>query len=126
MLACPGPQKGGAGCPVLEGKPCPLAANADVIVFALDPADAASADVLAGHRDVHPGVPLCVDTGAMTPDDLIAMVEQLAGGEVSGETDPARPTRSPLDVARFGDGERFLGGRGSAPGRAQAHGRATP
>jgi hypothetical protein len=61
VLTCPGPEAGHPNCPVLDGKPCPLAANADVIVVSDPPDDVRWQALLAAHADVHPDVPVCLD-----------------------------------------------------------------
>jgi hypothetical protein len=61
VLACAGPVGRPTPCPVLSGRPCPLAAAADVIVVA-NPPDAPQWDALrAAHGELHPGVPVCVE-----------------------------------------------------------------
>jgi len=52
-----------AGCPALHGRPCPLAAGADVIVVALPPSDARSRALLSAHARLHPDIPLVVQGG---------------------------------------------------------------
>lgn len=62
VVACPGPR--GAQrrrCPVLAGRPCPLAAAADVIVAADVPDDDTWRRVVDAHAELHPGVPVCVE-----------------------------------------------------------------
>jgi hypothetical protein len=61
LLTCPGPRNGRRSCPALEGEPCPLAAEADVVVVSHPPDAAAWADLLAAHAAVHPGVPVCLE-----------------------------------------------------------------
>lgn len=58
VIACPG-DRPLARCPVLDGKACPLAEGADLIVDAL-PGSRGRA-MLYAHRQRHPGVPICVD-----------------------------------------------------------------
>jgi hypothetical protein len=61
VMACSGP--GGVRrprCPVLEGRPCPLAA-ADAIVVSNVPDDERWQAVVGAHAELHPGVPVCVE-----------------------------------------------------------------
>jgi hypothetical protein len=62
---CAGPHDGPHECPVLVGEPCPLAVEADVIVVAAPSDDERWQELLAGHAEFHPGVPVCV--APMTP-----------------------------------------------------------
>lgn len=57
VITCPGP---GRRCPALAGRPCPLAAGADAIIYALPADDPDGAALLDGHARLHPAVPLCV------------------------------------------------------------------
>lgn len=59
VLACPGVHRKLTRCPAMAGAPCPLAAQADVIVDAIR--DAPGQALLRAHHDLHPGVPVCVD-----------------------------------------------------------------
>jgi GNAT superfamily N-acetyltransferase len=61
VITCPGPERAPpGGCPALEGRPCPLAAHADVIVFAFPPSDPRAQALLAAHPRLHEAVPLVV------------------------------------------------------------------
>ena len=74
VIACPGPQgQPPDHCPVLRGERCPLASRADAIVVALPADDKRTEAIIAGHRDLHPDVPLCVDRrdGASTLADVL-------------------------------------------------------
>jgi len=91
---CPGPrrrQRG--GCPVLEGRRCPLADHADAIVILLDPDDEQTQRLVALHREHRPGVPIfvtrrhndagsipadCVEISA-SGDDTVAHILSLIG-----------------------------------------------
>ena len=93
VLGCPGPRDGARGCPALSGEPCPLAADADVIVVAHPPDDVRWHELLVAHADVHPGVPVCLEPGGLALDehlhvtvcpvsretDVVSFVERLAG-----------------------------------------------
>jgi hypothetical protein len=62
VVACSGP--GGTRrprCPVLAGRPCPLAAGADAIVVSNVPDDDRWHAIVGAHADLHPGVPVCVE-----------------------------------------------------------------
>jgi GNAT superfamily N-acetyltransferase len=62
VIACPGPQgQPPDHCPVLRGEQCPLAAGADAIVYALNADDPRGDAIVAGHRRLHPDVPVCKD-----------------------------------------------------------------
>lgn len=68
VVACPGP--GGARrrrCPVLDGRPCPLASAADVIVASHVPDEDDWRRVVEAHAELHPGVPVCVEPRAGRP-----------------------------------------------------------
>lgn len=67
VLACPGVRRKLARCPALAGRPCPLAAGADVIVDAIR--DDAGRLLLEAHRTLHSVVPVCVDVGGRQPVD---------------------------------------------------------
>jgi hypothetical protein len=69
VIACPGPAKQPHACPALEGRPCPLAAHADVIVFAFPPSDPSTQRVLREHQRLHAGVPIVV--ASASPDDSV-------------------------------------------------------
>lgn len=63
LLVCPGPGARWARCPALDGRPCPLASGADVVVDAVDPATELGARLLRAHESVH-AVPVHVETQA--------------------------------------------------------------
>ena len=66
VMGCGGPD---ARCPALEGRPCPLAADADVIVLARPPTDERTRELLKAHAALHPGVPVIVQRAASDPGD---------------------------------------------------------
>jgi hypothetical protein len=101
VVACPGPRGTLRRCPVLAGRPCPLAEVADVIVASNVPDDERWRRVVDAHPDLHPGVPVCVErrtapsagplvtsadgiTAAITvaggddPHELVALIDRLA------------------------------------------------
>jgi len=59
VLSCGGPEHSHSGCPALDGRPCPLAAEADAIVMPAGDHGPWSA-LAAAHAEVHPGVPVCI------------------------------------------------------------------
>jgi len=61
VLTCGGPD---ARCPALEGRVCPLAEGADVIVVARPPSDAHTRSLIAAHARLHPNVPVIVQRRA--------------------------------------------------------------
>jgi hypothetical protein len=78
VLTCPGPAAFPAGhCPVLEGRSCPLAAEADAIVFALPPDDERSRAVLAGHRELSPTTPVEADDPDLDSGGLIELLRRV-------------------------------------------------
>ena len=71
VLVCPGPQEGRAAhCPAVEGKPCPLIQDADVVVCALPPGLRRNDDVRAAHASLHPGRPILWEGAAPWPGAL--------------------------------------------------------
>ena len=60
VLVCPGPNADHCLCPMRQGEPCPLAAEADVIVVSDRSGDAGGA-LLASHVRFHPSVHVFVD-----------------------------------------------------------------
>ncbi|MBI5087979.1 MAG: GNAT family N-acetyltransferase [Actinobacteria bacterium] len=74
VLACAGPVGRPRPCPMLSGQPCPLAAAADLVVVSNPPDDVVWDAIRAGHAELHPGVPVCVELrGTSTrarPDEL--------------------------------------------------------
>jgi len=70
VMVCPGPHPGRAAhCPALDGKPCPLAEGADVILCALPPDRRGSDEIRAAHASVHPGTPVVVPGAPMAPQE---------------------------------------------------------
>jgi hypothetical protein len=72
VLTCSGPVPGHhGGCPLEQGRPCPLAEGADAIVVAVPPAQDRRERLLAAHPDLHPRAALLVERsgeGGRTPD----------------------------------------------------------
>jgi hypothetical protein len=62
VLTCSGPVPGHhGGCPLEEGRPCPLAEGADAIVVAVPPTQDRRERLLAAHPDLHPRAALLVE-----------------------------------------------------------------
>jgi hypothetical protein len=75
VMVCPGGGAHGADCPVAAGRPCALAAGADVVVVSY-PLDApAWDDLLSGHAQLHPGVPVLVEgrAGGKVPEGVVPL-----------------------------------------------------
>lgn len=70
VTQCAGPIGAWAGCPVLVGKECTLADQADVLVYdawATGEPDGAQR-LIEGLRDVHPDVPVVLIASGIEPD----------------------------------------------------------
>jgi RimJ/RimL family protein N-acetyltransferase len=106
VLSCPGPRPGPGGhCPLLEGRRCPLADQADVVVLSLA-VDGPGEAILRRHRTANPDTPVCVashrqadleaaegladEVMPITRDvaPLLAVLDRLTGGAPRRE-DPA-------------------------------------
>jgi hypothetical protein len=75
VMICPDAGAHGAGCPLAAGRPCALAAGADVVVVSY-PTDApACDDLLRGHAQLHPGVPVLVEgrAGGTVPEGAVRL-----------------------------------------------------
>ena len=109
VLACPGPSRGWSHCPAMAGKPCPLAAGADVIVDS-HPGHLGRS-LLEAHRLLHTSVPVCVelpteeideeDRSTAIPRDaddvaVVAIVQRLAK-QPPPVDDPGPPRVDPDD-----------------------------
>lgn len=77
VVSCSGPPGGWANCPPMRGEPCPLAADAAVVVNAL-PSGPKSA-LLGAHRHVHADVPVC-SVGDVPDGELPQGVETVPMG----------------------------------------------
>ncbi len=81
VLGCEGPDK---RCPVLQGRPCPLVAAADLIIVALPPSDERTQVLLTGLARLHPDVPIVVQSSSR--DRLEGATGcQLAAGSTAAE-----------------------------------------
>ena len=86
VVACPGPDANRSRrwhCPVLEGHPCPLVGDADVVIGCLRASAVERTDgsvVLDAVRRLHPGVPMTVvDPTTATAAEVVAHVHELRG-----------------------------------------------
>jgi len=61
VITCSGPQGPHPRCPVLAGRPCPLAAAADAVVVVTPADDDVWPAVVAAHAELSAGVPVCID-----------------------------------------------------------------
>jgi acetyltransferase len=77
VITCSGPSGIRPRCPALAGRPCPLAAGADAIVVVNAPPDDDWQALLAAHRDLHPGVPVCVAPRG-GPPVAVSVIERAA------------------------------------------------
>jgi hypothetical protein len=77
VVVCPGPSvRHRHECPVLAGRPCPLAEGADAILLC-NPSDSEEWNALRkGHEEVHPGVPVFVAHAARRRSDDVLPSEQ--------------------------------------------------
>jgi hypothetical protein len=65
VVACSGPRSTRRPrCPVLAGRPCPLAAEADAIVVSNVADDSVWHAIVGAHADLHAGVPVCLEPRA--------------------------------------------------------------
>jgi len=101
VIACSGPRGRRPRCPALAGRPCPLAAGADVIVVSKAPDDERWRALVAAHTDLHPGVPVCVEPRAghrEAGDDahlVVDLVDRLASAHRRAERDRPKGTFGP-------------------------------
>jgi hypothetical protein len=64
VSVCGGPATDAAECPVVRDEPCPLLAEADVVLFDLDSDPTTRSEVLAAMRANRPGLPVVVRSNA--------------------------------------------------------------
>jgi hypothetical protein len=81
VIACPGPAGPRVRCPALSGRPCPLAAGADVIVLRRAPDTAISYRLLTAHSTLHPGVRVCLETDPALAGPWPGVTARLPRGE---------------------------------------------
>ena len=125
VATCAGPGHAGHACPALEGRPCPLAQGATLIVCALPPGDERTEALVAAHRRLAPGVPLLVDRGAAEGDlracttgaEVVRRVEEaiVNAGQMVWQSGSAVETRPDPPANAGSDGVAVgLGGRDPA------------
>jgi hypothetical protein len=78
VMVCPGPRAGyRERCPMLAGKPCPLAADADAIVVAGSIDDALARELVEAHERSNPRVPLFVERQVDAAPDSASIIHHL-------------------------------------------------
>lgn len=88
IIACSGPRGQRPRCPVLAGRPCPLAAAADAIVVSNAPDAERWRAIVAAHAQLHPGVPVFVEPRP-GPPDLPRLAAPEGGPAIAIEEDDA-------------------------------------
>jgi hypothetical protein len=88
VITCSGPRGPRSRCPVLAGRPCPLAAGADTVVVSHPPDDDQWDTIIEGHARLHPGVPVCVEPRAPRPGAAAEPTTVPGGAEVIDDDDP--------------------------------------
>jgi hypothetical protein len=88
VITCSGPRGPRARCPVLAGRPCPLAAAADAVVVSHPPDDDRWRDLVDAHARLHPGVPVCVEPRAPASGPSPGSATVAGGAEVIDDDDP--------------------------------------
>jgi len=68
VTVCEGPAGDAHDCPVVRGEPCPLVAEADVVLFELDSDPPRRAEVLAAVQARRPDLPVVVMSADSAPD----------------------------------------------------------
>jgi hypothetical protein len=81
VIACPGPAGRPARCPALSGRPCPLAAESDLIVLRRAPDTETWHRLVAAHATLHPGVPVCLEADVAPGDHWPGITGRLPCGE---------------------------------------------
>jgi GNAT superfamily N-acetyltransferase len=98
VVTCSGPSGPRSRCPVLQGRPCPLAAEADAVVVSHPLDDDRWRALVDGHAAVHPGVPVCVEPRPpRTPASEGARPLPASGDAVVIEADDPRLVVSIVD-----------------------------
>jgi hypothetical protein len=90
VITCSGPRGRRPRCPVLAGRPCPLAAAADAIVMSNVPNDERWSAIVGAHAELHPGVPVCVEPRPGPPDRARLAAPELGGVITVAEDDDPR------------------------------------
>ena len=83
LLVCAGATNEERECPLQVGEPCPLAAEADIIVMSHPSGDDHWQTLVAGHAEFHPGVPVFIDTSsAQIPITTCVLVHGADGASI--------------------------------------------
>ena len=113
VVTCSGPSGPRSRCPVLEGRPCPLAAEADAVVVSHPLDDDRWRALVDGHAAVHPGVPVCVEPRPpRTPASGGARPRPAADDAVVIDADDPRLVVSIVDRHAAAHQRQRPGGRG--------------
>lgn len=106
VLVCPGPLAKWSHCPALGGRPCPLAKEADLIVYSISSNSREGDALLEAHEHLHSSVPICVElhhgepkrrsehaqiTQDMDDAEVLETLPQLARGQSVATTDDYQP-----------------------------------
>jgi hypothetical protein len=85
VTVCEGPAVDARECPVVRGEPCPLVADADVVLFDLDSDLSTRSQVLAATRANRPNLPIVVRSAAPATADSDTTIRPTTsvGGQVS-------------------------------------------
>jgi hypothetical protein len=87
VSVCEGPTAPAAECPVVRGEPCPLLAEADVVLFDVDSDPATRSEVLAAMRASRPELPIVVRSdappGAGTHADPTIRITTSVNGQIA-------------------------------------------
>lgn len=73
VAVCTGPDES-TPCPLADGKRCPLARDADVVLFGLDLDDPAARRVLQAHRHRHPKTPVVIEAPDLRHVDVVSTI----------------------------------------------------
>ena len=94
VMGCSGPPGGWPACPPLHGEPCPLAADADLVVHAL--AAGESPALLDAHRRTHASVPVCV----VAPATLAATAPAASPWPLAGRIPDGAPASVVVGIVK--------------------------
>jgi hypothetical protein len=85
VTVCEGPAVDARECPVVRGEPCPLMADADVVLFDLDSDPRTRSQVLAAMRANRPDLPIVVTSATPVAADGYTTIRPTTsvGGQVS-------------------------------------------
>jgi ribosomal protein S18 acetylase RimI-like enzyme len=88
VITCSGPRGPRSRCPVLAGRPCPLAGGADAVVVSHPPDEDEWNALVEGHTLLYPGVPVCVEPRAPRPDAVAEPPAVPGEADVIDDDDP--------------------------------------